>query len=262
MKTVIKTKEADLVEKVGLDAAVFMRFTRMMRNMFLVLAIVGCAILIPTNLVSGNSSGFNALTPLTVQGSAIWAYVVVAYLFDVVIFYFLWANYRAILRLRRTYLDSTEYQRSLHSRTLLMTDIPQDLRTDDGIVKIAEEVKASRDLPRAAIARNVKELPELIEEHEQTVRNLEKILAKHLKNPDQLPTQRPTCKASKNDKAYKKGQSVDAIEYLTSRIKELETEIKEVRLQIDKRNPLSYGFATYESIAEAHGTAHAARKGT
>jgi hypothetical protein len=53
---------------------------------------------------------------------------------------------------------------------------------------------------------------------------------------------------------------VDAIEYLTGRIKDLETEIKEVRTTIDSRNPLPYGFASYEEIDEAHAIAFAARK--
>lgn len=53
---------------------------------------------------------------------------------------------------------------------------------------------------------------------------------------------------------------MDAIEYLTSRIKDLELEIKEVRLTVDNRNPLPYGFASYEDITEAHSIAYAARK--
>lgn len=99
-----------------------------------------------------------------------------------------------------------------------------------------------------------------MEEHEETVRRLEKHLARYLKNPNQLPAKRPTCKVNTNDKAYTKGSQVDAIEYLTARIKELEVEIKEVRLSVDKRNAQSYGFASYESIAEAHSTAYVARK--
>ena len=269
VKTVIRTKEQELVEKVGLDAALFMRFTRMMRNMFTALMVVGCGVLIPLNLIAADgdltdgASFFNRLTPVYVgYGSSVfWAYVVLAYLFDVVIFYFLWANYRAVLRLRRAYLESSEYQRSLHARTLLLTDIPQSLRTDDGIVRITEEVKATGDRPRAAIARNVKDLPDLVEEHEKAVRDLEKHLAKYLKNPDNLPAKRPTCKVSKKDKGYTSGQEVDAIEYLTNRIKNLETEIKEVRLTVDKRNAMSYGFATYEGISEAHSVAYVARKG-
>jgi hypothetical protein len=109
----------------------------------------------------------------------------------------------------------------------------------------------------------VKELPELIEQHNKTVRALEVHLAKYLKNPDQLPPKRPECYPSKDDPSYgsfPKGQKVDAIEYLSGRIKELEIEIKEVRLTVDNRNPLPYGFASYEMIEEAHSIAFAAKK--
>ena len=116
---------------------------------------------------------------------------------------------------------------------------------------------------RTAIARNVKELPTLIEEHNQTVRSLEKHLAKYLRDPAKLPPQRPQCYPSKKDPnyaSYPKGQKVDAIEYLSSRIRELELEIKEVRTSVDNRNPLPYGFASYEDIEEAHSIAFAAHK--
>lgn len=116
---------------------------------------------------------------------------------------------------------------------------------------------------RTVIARNVKDLPARIEEHGQTVRSLEKYLAKYLKDPGNLPPQRPQCYPSKKDPnygSYPNGQKVDAIEYLTGRIRELELEIKEVRSSVDNRNPLSYGFASYEDIEEAHSIAFAARK--
>nr|POE78672.1 uncharacterized protein CFP56_62923 [Quercus suber] len=266
----IRTKEPELIEKVGLDAVVFMRFCRMMRNIFSILSVIGCVVLIPVNVIAGNKSNaptdpgtyLMRATPqyMGTGDPLLWAYVVVAYVFTLVVFFFLWLNYKAVFRLRREYFDSSEYQRSLHARTLLLTDVPKELRTDDGIVRITEQVKSTNDVPRAAIARNVKDLPDLVEEHEETVRRLEKHLARYLKNPDKLPPKRPTCKVNTNDKTYKKGQQVDAIEYLTARIKELEIEIKQAREVVDKRNALSYGFASYDSIAEAHGVAHAARK--
>lgn len=125
-----------------------------------------------------------------------------------------------------------------------------------------DEVAPTSSFSRCVVARNVKELPELIEQHNKTVRQLEKYLAKYLQNPDNLPKSRPLCKPSKDDPSYEsyaKGQKVDAIDYLTGRIRELETEIKEVRLTVDKRNAMPYGFATYEDIAEAHTIAFAAR---
>ncbi|KAI7504874.1 DUF221 family protein [Hortaea werneckii] len=263
----VRTKEQDMVNKVGLDGAIFIRFTKMLRNIFACLTVVGCGILLPVNLVSSNNSAKNAsfflkMTPQYMYGSqAFWAYVAAAYIFDAIIFYFLWRNYKAVVRLRRAYFDSPDFQRSLHARTLLLTDIPKEFRSDEGIVKITEEVHATNDLPRAAVARNVKDLPDLVEEHEETVRALEGHLAKYFKDPNRLPAKRPMCKVSKNDKSYTKGQKVDAIEYLTARIKELEIEIREVRESVDKRNALSYGFASYESINEAHSTAYVARKG-
>ena len=110
------------------------------------------------------------------------------------------------------------------------------------------------------IARNVKDLPELIEDHEETVKKLEKYLASYLKDPNHLPAKRPTCKSSKKDKARQGSVEVDAIDYLTGRIRELEVEIKQVRESIDKRNPMPFGFASYTHIEDAHAVAYAARK--
>ena len=55
---VIKTREQAVIEKVGLDAAIFLRFIKMCRNMFLVLSVIGCAILIPVNVITGNLQTF------------------------------------------------------------------------------------------------------------------------------------------------------------------------------------------------------------
>ncbi|KAI9832937.1 MAG: hypothetical protein M1819_003967 [Sarea resinae] len=265
IKPIIQIREVDMVEKIGLDAIVFLRFTRMCRNLFVIMSVIGCLVMIPVNVGFRNksqaksSSSFLLMTPMFVSGKAIWAQVVCAWAFDIVIAVFLWTNYRAIVRLRRQYFESPDYQKALHARTLMLTDIPSNFRTDQGIHLLTEEIKTAREVPRCAIARNVKILPSLIEEHDETVRKLESYLAKYLKNPDNLPRARPTCRPSKKDKSFRTGQRVDAIEYLTERIGDLEAKIKEVRLTIDKRDPLPYGFASYDTIPEAHRIAYAAR---
>jgi calcium permeable stress-gated cation channel len=262
---IIKTKEAALVDKLGLDATVFLRFTRMCRNLFLVMSVIGIAVMIPVNVTNSNQSSgklgaFVLMTPQNLGGKPMWAHVVCAWAFDIIVAGFLWWNYRAVVRLRRNYFLSAEYQASLSSRTLMVTDIPLSSRSDEGLSRIIDEVKPTGGIPRAAIGRNVKELPELIEQHEKTVRQLESVLAKYLKNPDNLPAKRPTCSASKKDRSFKAGQKVDAIEYLSGRIRDLETEIMEVRSSVDKRNAMPYGFASYDTIDDAHHMAFAARK--
>ena len=265
---VTTTKEALLVEKVGMDGALFLRFTRMCRNMFLALSIISIAVLIPANTIGSNktpqSDGadkfFVAMTPEFIKAKALWAHVVSAYFIDIIIAFFLWRNYLAVKRLRKQYFQSPEYLKSLHSRTLMITDIPPSSRTDEGVLRLLDGVEKTAGLPRASIGRNVKELPDLIEEHEETVRKLESVLARYLKNPDRLPSARPVIRPSRKYRQNNGDDKVDAIDYLTGRIRELEAEIVHVRDLIDKRNAMPYGFAIYEKIEEAHIVALEARK--
>ncbi|KAJ4378163.1 hypothetical protein N0V83_000996 [Neocucurbitaria cava] len=273
-KPVFKTNEDEYVEKIGLDATVFLRFARMCRNMFVVLAVVGCAILVPVNVTQSvdfqKNGHFNTdlvktaiflMTPRDLFGDIFWAFVAVAYVFDIIVCGFLWWTYRAVHRLRRKYLESPEYQNSLHSRTLMITDINRSFRSDQGIIEVTDSLRTTPDVPRASIGRNVKDIPDLIEAHEEAVIELEKVLAKYLKNPNQLPAERPLCTPSKKDPEFvNKKQKVDAIDYLTARIQRLESQIKEIRETIDKRDAMSYGFASYETIDSAHSVAFAARR--
>lgn len=265
---VATTKEAQMVDKVGLDGTVFLRFTRMCRNMFLVLSVVSIAILIPANTIGSNRTNFKAgvnsiflaMTPHYIKQNSLWAHVVSAYLIDIIVAFFLWRNYVAITKLRKQYFESADYLKSLHSRTLMITDIPTVSRTDEGILRLLDGVEKTAGLPKASIGRNVKELPQLVEAHEKAVRKLESVLAKYLKKPDSLPSNRPTLKPRKRYRENNGSERVDAIEHLTGRIRELEAEISHVRESVDKRNPMPYGFASYERIEEAHVVAFEARK--
>jgi len=100
---VLRTKEHDLIPLIGLDATIFLRVLRMCRNIFLVLTLLGCGILIPVNYAKGveKTGDFVArVTPLNTFGSANWAMVICAYLFNLVIAGFLWYNYKKVLGLR------------------------------------------------------------------------------------------------------------------------------------------------------------------
>ncbi|MDI1492976.1 MAG: hypothetical protein OHK93_004760 [Ramalina farinacea] len=253
--------EAEMVGKIGLDAIVFLRFTKMCRNLFAIVTVIAVAIIMPANLITGkklrnafkDKDFWTISSPKYATESGLWVHVVCAWVINVVVAFFLWRNYVAVTRLRRGYFESAEYLHSLHARTLMFTDIPPASRTDEGILRLADECAQTGDLPRAAIARNVKELPELIENHEKAVKELESVLAKYLKNPDRLPANRPTIKPKH------RGGRVDAIDFLTDRISEIELEINHVRESIDKRNPMPYGFASWHRIEDAHSIAYGAR---
>lgn len=129
-KPLIKCQEADLVEKLGLDAIVFLRFLRMCRMIFFCLGIIGCLILIPVNVTCslkskliespGSDQWLTLMTPSAISGPCMWAHVVIAWVFDFIIMYILYSNYVAITRLRKDYFESPDYQASLHARTLMV----------------------------------------------------------------------------------------------------------------------------------------------
>ena len=123
----LKTKEDELLPLIGLDATIFLRVLRMCRNIFLVLTLFGCGILIPINLITSAKSGDYArteivakVTPVNTFGRANWGMTICAWLFNTVVAGFLWFNYRVVLKLRRQYFDSPEYQAGLHARTLMV----------------------------------------------------------------------------------------------------------------------------------------------
>lgn len=110
-----------------MDATIFLRFVRMCRNMFLTLCVTGVGILLPVNVSKWqdykgekNPNWVVGITPLNTWAPAIWSQVVIAWCFNLIIMGFLWFNYRKVLQLRRKYFETEDYQKSLHSRTLMV----------------------------------------------------------------------------------------------------------------------------------------------
>jgi hypothetical protein len=125
--TLWHTKEEQLVPLIGMDATIFLRFVRMCRNMFLTLCITGVGILLPINVTKWQqyegekkANWVLNITPLSVWAPAIWSQVIIAWCFDFIVIGFLWFNYNKVLQLRRKYFESEDYQKSLHSRTLMV----------------------------------------------------------------------------------------------------------------------------------------------
>ena len=135
-----------------------------------------------------------------------------------------------------------------------ITHVPPELRSNEGLLVITDTVNPTAAVPRTAIGRDVKGLPRLIRQHDAAVRRLESELARYLKHPDHLPAKRPTIRPGGSIRG-----KVDAIDYLTIRIKVLEEEINHVRASIDKRSAMPYGFSSWEKIEHAHAVAYTAR---
>ena len=85
------------------------------------------------------------------------------------------------------------------------------------------------------IGRRTDELPELIEHHQDSVRHLERVLTKHLRDPNKVPSTRPLMRVG--GFLGMGGQRVDAIDYLTSKVQRLEAKIETIRERHDAARP-------------------------
>lgn len=150
------------------------------------------------NLKKVSADSRNYLSLLTIQnlnGNILWAHVAMVYIITLLVCYFIWYHWKKMILLRQAWFRSEEYQNRIYSRTLMITQVPKDFRTDEGLVHLmgklkVDGIKIGQQIDCTSIGRRLDDFPELIEEHNKAVRNLEETLVKYLKG-NQLGAKRP-----------------------------------------------------------------------
>ncbi|EMD32930.1 hypothetical protein CERSUDRAFT_118360 [Gelatoporia subvermispora B] len=252
----IHTKEPELVDKIGLDAALFLRFLRMCRWLFTCIAFLTCAALIPVNVTynlrhvpSKSRDVLSMLTIRDVKGQLLYIHVVATYAISAAVMAFTWWNWQAVIRLRRAWFRSPEYVQSFYARTLMVTEVPRKLQSDEGLRAIFESLQMPYPTTSVHIGRKVGKLPELIEYYNTAVRELEEVLVRYLKD-GKIGKKRPTIHLG--GFMCFGGEKKDAIDFYTAKLQRCERAIEEYRRQIDTRKPEKYGFASMAAVPYAH----------
>jgi hypothetical protein len=179
--------------------------------------------------------------------------------------------------LRQSWFRSKGYQSKIYSRTLMITWVPKDYRTDEGLVHLmgklkVDGIKIGQHIDCTSIGRKLEDFPDMVEEHNNAVRALEETLVKYLKG-GQMASKRPTVK--EGGWACFGGKRLDAIDHHSKKVKQLRDRIDAKRADIDalirkdrnarkqkketKPHGENYGFVTFKTIAEAHRIARAHR---
>jgi calcium permeable stress-gated cation channel len=220
LSPLIHVKEPELVDKVGLDAATFLRFLRMMRWLFTCLAILGGAALIPGDAIYSlkntkptNRTVLSILTIQDVFNNTLYVHIGALYAFTAVVCAFVWMNWKAMARLRHDWFRSPDYSYHFFARTLQITGVPRKFQSDEGIKAIFESMQVPYPTTSVHIGRSVGALPELVEYHNKMVCKLEKYLVRYLKG-NKIGKKRPTVRIG--GFLGMGGKSVDAIDYYTS----------------------------------------------
>jgi hypothetical protein len=219
LSPLIRVKEPELVDKVGLDAVTFLRFLRMMRWMFTSLAILGAASLIPPDIIYSikktkprNRTLLSVLTLQDVYDNLLYVHIAASYVFTAIICGFAYVHWKEMARLRRSWFRSPEYLNQFYARTLQVTHVPKKYQSDEGIKAIFDSIQVPYPTTSVHIGRSVGALPELVEFHNDMVRELEKYLVRYLKG-NRIGKKRPMIRI----KSFwgMGGQKVDAIDYYT-----------------------------------------------
>ncbi|KAI9455648.1 hypothetical protein F5148DRAFT_984707 [Russula earlei] len=252
----IHTKEPELIDKLGLDAATFLRFLRMMRTIFSLVAALTCAILIPINLTYNlknvpkeSRDTLSMLTIRDVGGNILWAHVGMVYVITGVVIVVIWFHWTAMVRLRKQFFRSPEYALSFYARTLIVRRVPKKLQSDEGIKAIFDSVQVPYPTTAVHIGRHVGKLHEMIQNHNEAVSQFERVLVRYLKD-GKTGKKRPTIRLGGFMGIG--GVKRDAIDYYTEKLKRTELAVEAYRAQIDTRKPENYGFASMAAVPYAH----------
>ncbi|KAF8342679.1 uncharacterized protein EI90DRAFT_2964439 [Cantharellus anzutake] len=251
----LHTKEPELLEKIGLDAVTYLRFLRMLRWLFTAIAALTVVVLVPINIsynLRHNVKNATILTMMTVQdvrGDLLFVHVAVMYIITIIVLGFAWYHWKAIIRLRHQWFRSDEYKKSFYARTLMVLKVPKKLQSDAGLQSLFDSLRVPYPTTAVHIGRRVGQLPELVELHNQAVKDLEQVLVTYLKDGT-VGKKRPTI----TDGGFLGigGKKVDAINFYTNRIRNIEAAVEDSRSKIDLKKAESYGFASMASVAYAH----------
>jgi len=190
-----------------------------MRWLFTACSILAAGALIPINVTynlkhvkSNKRDILSMLTIRDVSGEFLYAHVIVTYLITFVIIVFVDINWRAMIRLRHQWFRSPEYLQSFYARTLQVRHVPKKYQNDEGLKAIFDTVKVPYPTTSVHIGRKVGELPQLIEMHNDTVREFEQVLVKYLKG-GKIRSKRPTIR--EGGCCGLGGTQLDAIDFYT-----------------------------------------------
>lgn len=213
----------------------------------------------------------------------LWMYLVFAYLFTGLATYMIVSETRRVIEIRQEYLGS---QTTITDRTIRLSGIPPELRSESKIKEFVEELEIGR-VESVTLCRNWKALDDLMEKRMLTMRKLEEAWTVHLghrrveRSLESLPISQPSPPqpyADESERSHLLGNGgmasrrstppynrsrplvkiwygrfkvwyrhVDAINFYEEKLRRLDEEIKALRKK--EFNPTPLAFVTMNSVA-------------
>ncbi|XP_039129698.1 CSC1-like protein At4g02900 [Dioscorea cayenensis subsp. rotundata] len=225
MPAALKMPEPELISHAGLDSAVYIRIYLLGLKIFVPLAFLAFAILVPVNWTGGSLEQIKNLTFSNIDKLSIsnvpagsdrfWAHLVMAYVFTFWTCYILYKEYKIVTTMRLHFLASEN--RRADQFTVLVRNVPPD--PDESVSEHVGHfftVNHHGHYLIHQVVYNANQLAKLVEEK----KGLQNWLVYYQNKYTRNTTKRPTVK-TKFFGLF--GKAVDAIDYYTAEIEQLTT---------------------------------------
>ncbi|KAG0239108.1 hypothetical protein B0O80DRAFT_13677 [Mortierella sp. GBAus27b] len=220
----LRIPEAEVLECVGLDAVMLLRFFHMAFKMFLYCSIPGFLVIVPVYHFFPNGDeddksdddddvwtmgkGIKGLreTPiinLITQFVFTWA-------FTLLTIYTIWHTYEGYIAIRRKYMQRRA--KSIANRSVMITELPDHLQNDRALATFYESLGVGT-VQSAHVCRHVSKLKEWVEERARALRSLEKAYTEYLGNPSVVPGYDPKQIVAGNDELPMEGSDENTNEH-------------------------------------------------
>ncbi|KAK3821124.1 MAG: hypothetical protein J3Q66DRAFT_279930, partial [Benniella sp.] len=275
----IKLPEEFYVSHAGLDAVMFLRFLRMCLHFCLFIGIIAGVILFPIHYTG--KSGLTEVERMSIanidndDSNILWTHVVLTYVVTISWMFLLFKNYWQWMDLRREYTLQRIRQGEIAERSIFISRLPSQLRTDADLKDFFESLKMG-PVESATVVKHCGRLSQKIDRRENALNLLEKNhieLARegkerkedqdHHQADSTLSSDLPSTsiwkilagldrrvldpfQPTRLVKRFKGGNRVDSIDYLMKKYNRLDRKVAELRDGSPRFKPTSFGFVTFK----------------
>ncbi|KAI9495246.1 hypothetical protein BDB00DRAFT_815269 [Zychaea mexicana] len=283
LRQLAKVSDDFLIDGIGYDAVLYLRFMRTLRNILIVLTIIALAVLMPINVAATRITGdwppvsfdigFLSISGINFRGgqevqdpdqSWYLSPVVATWFFTAVVVYFLHRATNDYIAMRKKFCRSPAY--SLSSRSLLVSSIPAHAARSDVDFKSWLETRhgiIQYPIEQVWLGRQNSKLLDLVQRYQEAVYHLEDALAAYAKGAPGH-RKRPSIRIWKKKQQhhhrrllpfpfclFQRGETMDAIDYYTKQVSDLNRMVR-LNSTTKKESLLDYGWVTFRNMRSAN----------
>ncbi|KAH7058463.1 hypothetical protein BKA57DRAFT_449336 [Linnemannia elongata] len=211
----LRIPEGEMLDIVGLDAVMLLRFFAMAIKLFACCLIPGMLIIWPVNYYSTKDGRdpsqddgdedipffSRVISSEELQGTSmlyLFTQFTFTWVFSLLTLFTLWKSYEGYVTIRRKFM--LQRAKTITNRTVMVVGLPNHLQNDRALATFYESLGAG-NVESAHVVRHVRTLKRLIEQREHALKQLERAYTHYYGNPSKFPGYDPDKILADNERA-------------------------------------------------------------